>query len=58
MTREMICKSLGTTMEILRAQARYTPCDLTEGERALIRAAADSVAAAYRIISTGDPDAK
>jgi len=30
---------------------------LTEGERLLIAKAADSVAAAYRIISTGDPNA-
>lgn len=57
MTREMICKSLGTTVEILRAQARLDNCELTEGERLLISRAADNVAAAHRIIKTGDPNA-
>lgn len=41
----------------LRRIVHKTHDALTEGERALISRAADSVAAAYRIISTGDPNA-
>lgn len=41
----------------LRVLARDARGLFTEGERALISRAADNVAAAYRIISTGDPNA-
>jgi cytochrome c553 len=56
-TRQGAIKILDWYSASLRRVA-VNASDLTEGERMLIAKAADNVAAAYRIISTGDPQAR
>jgi hypothetical protein len=55
--RNLIVQLLADHASGLRLVAAHARNELTEGERLLISKAADNVAAAYRIISTGDPNA-